>query len=196
VGTLPWGFDYNTEMAIQRGSVATDRVAAWAMHAAVGYKIPVSSLKKPRYVVECNFASGDANARDGVHGTFDTLYASGHNKLDLADQVGWKNIQHVRTGPEWTLGKKMSVSFKYSSFWLANAHDALYNSSGNALARRADGTAGRWVGQEFDAIATYTVRKGSEVGAGFGYLLPGTFLKLTTPGHSYSYPYVYYSTAF
>jgi hypothetical protein len=64
------------------------------------------------------------------------------------------------------------------------------------VARRANGTAGRWIGQEFDGMASYSTNKKSEMGAGFGYLLPGTFLKMTTPGHSYSYPYLYYSTAF
>lgn len=196
VGKLPLGFDYNTETAIQRGSLGTDGVAAWAAHAAIGHKIPAAALKQPRYVVEYNFASGDGNSKDGQHGTFDQLYPSGHNKLDLADQVGWKNIQHLRTGPEWKFTKKVSVSFKYSDYWLANAHDALYNSSGNVVARQANGTAGRWVGQEFDGMASYTTTKKSEIGAGFGYLLPGTFLKATTPGHSYSYPYLYYSTAF
>lgn len=93
--------------------------------------------------------------------------------------MGWKNIQHLRTGPEWKLRKKVSVSFKHSDYWLANAHDALYNSSGNVVARRANGTAGRWIGQEFDGMASYSTNNKSEIGAGFGYLLPGTFLKMT-----------------
>jgi hypothetical protein len=67
-------------------------------------------LGQPRYVAEYNFASGDGNSRDGVHGTFDQLYASGHDKLDLADQVGWKNIQNIRTGVDIKVKPKWSVS--------------------------------------------------------------------------------------
>jgi Alginate export len=196
VGKLPLGLDFNTETAIQRGSLGTNGLAAWAALAAVGYKIPVAALKLSHYFIEYNFASGDGNSKGGHHGMFDQLYPSGRNKLDLADQVGWKNIQHLRTGPEWKLAKRISGSFKYSDYWLANAHDALYNSRGNVVGRQVNGTAGRWVGQELDGMTSYSASEKSEIGAGFGYLLPGTFLKMTTPGHSYSYPYIYYSTAF
>lgn len=196
VGSLPARFDILSETALQRGSLGTNAVAAWAEHLVLGYKIPSARLKHTHYTVEYNFASGDANPRDNVHGSFDTLYASGHDKIAFADQVGWKNVQHFRTGPEVKVSKKLQVAFKYSDFWLANAHDALYNSSGNVVVARTNGTAGRWVGQEFDGTTTYTLNKTTEIGGGYGYLLPGTFLQLTTPGHSYHYPYLFYSTKF
>ena len=49
---------------------------------------------------EFNYALGDANPGDGVRGTFDQLYPTAHDKFGLADQVGWRNIHHVRTGLE------------------------------------------------------------------------------------------------
>lgn len=196
VGKLPLGFDYNSEMAIQRGSLGADRIASWASHLSMGYKIPRFAAPATRYIVEYNFASGDGNAKDGVHGTFDQLYATSHDKLDLADQVGWKNIQHFRTGPEFIISRRFASSIKYSDYWLANAHDALYNASGAVVTRSANGSAGRWVGQEFDGTLVYSLTRTSQLGGGFGYLLPGTFLKLTTPGRAYSYPYLYYSTSF
>ncbi len=46
-GKLPLGFDYGTEMDIQRGSLGSDQVKAWAGHWVAGYTI--ASLKyKPR----------------------------------------------------------------------------------------------------------------------------------------------------
>jgi hypothetical protein len=196
VGQLPLGFAYNSEVAMQRGSLGTDRLAAWASHLALSYKLPVKLLGQTRYIGEYNFASGDGNSKDGIHGTFDQLYASGHDKLDLADQVGWKNIQNIRAGVDVKFKPKWSVSIRYNDYWLADAHDALYNSSGTLVARRINGSAGRWVGQEFDGTTIYNINRISQIGAGYGYLLPGTFLQLTTPGHSYSFPYLFYSTAF
>jgi hypothetical protein len=195
-GKLPLGFDYDSEIAMQKGSLSTDSVSAWASHLQLGYKPESMGGLNMRYIVEYNFASGDKNSKDRVHNTFDQLYASGHDKLDLADLIGWKNIQHIRTGPEFTLSRKWSSSFKYSDYWLANAADALYNSSGSVVARSTKGTAGRWVGQEFDATLVYSPSKISQLGAGFAYLAPGTFLKLTTDGHGYAFPYLFYSTRF
>ena len=34
--------------------------------------------------------------------TFDQLYPTGHDKLGLTDQVGWRNIHHLREGIEIT----------------------------------------------------------------------------------------------
>jgi hypothetical protein len=195
-GKLPAGWDYGTEMAWQRGSLGSDGVSAWGGHWGIGYTVPSAKLKHLRYMAEYNFASGDSSSTDKVRGTFDQLYPSGHDKIELADQVGWRNIEHLRTGPEVPLTPKLKVSFKYSDMWLANSHDALYNASGNPIVTRLNGSAGRWVGQEFDGTAVYALTKVSQIGAGYGYLLPGTFLQTATPGHAYSYPYLFYNTKF
>jgi hypothetical protein len=193
VGKLPAGLSYNTEVAFQRGQLGADTVSAWGGHFQLGYNLPGVWSLHPKYIAEFNYASGDGNARDTSHGTFDTLYASGHDKIEFADQVGWKNVQEVRTGPDFKISKKLSTSVRYADLWLANAHDSLYAANGSAVASRANGTAGRWVGQEFDGTLVYTFDKKSQFGAGYGYLLPGTFLNMTTPGHSYNYPFLFYT---
>lgn len=196
VGKLPMGFDYNAEAALQHGSLATDSVDAWASHFQIGYTLSVWAAIHPKYVAEFNFASGDNNSKDRSHGTFDTLYASGHDKIEFADQVGWKNVEEIRTGLDFQLGKKLKTSLRYADIYLANAHDSLYASNGSAVVTRANGTAGRWVGQEFDGTCTYAVTKDAQLGAGYGYLLPGTFLKDTTPGKSFQYPFLFFTTKF
>ena len=97
---------------MQRGSLQTDRLGAWASYLALSHKLPFKILGQPRYVAEYNFASGNSNSRDGIHGTFDQIYASGHDKLDLADQVGWKNIQNIRTGVDIKVKPKWGVSIR------------------------------------------------------------------------------------
>lgn len=196
VGKLPGSLTYNSETAIQRGSLGTDSVAAWATHLELARSFPSIWKMQPKYVAEFNYASGDRDAKDARRGTFDTLYASAHNKIEFADQVGWKNVQEFRTGPDFKPHRKLLIALRYADIWLANAHDALYASNGSATVIRADGSAGRWVGQEFDGTATYSVSKTHQLGAGYGYLLPGTFLKGAAGGHAYSYPFLYYSASF
>jgi len=189
VGKLPSGFDYGVEMAWQTGSVATDAVNAWAGHWVVGRAF-TAALAKPRSFLEFNYASGDAHPTDGTRGTFDQLYPTGHDKYGLADQVGWKNVQHLRGGIELKPWRQWQVSSSYHAFWLASATDALYAANGAAVARSVAGTAGRFVGQEVDVQAAYTYSPQLQIGGGYATLAPGEFLKNTTPGASYRYGYL------
>lgn len=195
VGKLPANFDYGAEMAGQTGSLGADTIDAWAGHWLVGHTVPAVRYK-PRLVAEYNYATGDKNPRDGRRGTFDQLYPTGHDKYGLADQVGWRNIHHVRAGVELRPHPKWLLMPNYHSYWLASATDALYAASGVAIARVADGSAGRRVGQELDISAVYSLNKQTQIGAGFAHLFPGTFLKKATPGQGYSSPYVMVSHAF
>ena len=95
-GKLPARLDYGVEMAAQRGSLAQDDVSAWAGHWQIRESLPGKGAVK--LISEYNFASGDGNPTDGVRGTFDQLYPTGHDKLGLSDQVGWRNIHHLREG--------------------------------------------------------------------------------------------------
>jgi hypothetical protein len=189
VGKLPADFDYGVEMAAQIGSVATDDVKAWAGHWVAG-KTFTGAASKPRPFVEFNYATGDSNPTDGVRGTFDQLYPTHHDKLGLADQVGWKNVDHLRGGVELKPNAAWALSGSYHRFWLASATDALYGANGVAVARSTAGTAGRYVGQEIDAQAVYTYSPQLQIGAGYAHVLPGEFLKNTTPGESYSSTYL------
>jgi alginate export protein len=188
-GKLPRDVDYGLEMAAQTGSVATDDVRAWAGHWVTG-KTFTTAPARPRSFVEFNYASGDRNPKDGIRGTFDQLYPTGHDKLGLADQVGWKNVEHLRGGIELKPKPQWALSGSYHSFWLASATDALYAASGAPVARSVAGTAGRFVGQELDAQAVYTYSPQLQIGGGYARVLPGEFLKNTTPGESYQSTYL------
>ena len=99
-GKLPARLDYGVEMAMQRGSLAADSVNAWAGHWQIRESLPGAGAVK--LTSEYNFATGDDNPTDGARQTFDQLYPTGHDKLGLADQVGWKNVHHLREGFEFT----------------------------------------------------------------------------------------------
>ncbi len=78
----------------------------------------------------------------------------------------------------------------YHSWWLASATDGLYSASGALVARSAAGTAGSHVGQEIDAQVSFVYSPQLQIGGGYAHLVPGEFLKNTTPGRSYKAPYV------
>jgi hypothetical protein len=195
VGTLPHNFDYRTEVAFERGRLVQDHIQAWAGHWVAGYTFSRAAWK-PRLLAEYNYATGDGNSKDGRRNTFDQLYPSAHDMYGLADQVGWKNIQHVRSGVEWKVSPAWFMASRYSDYWLADAHDALYNTASAVVARSANGSAGRWVGQEIDFLTLYQPFKTTQIGAGLAHIFPGTFLKLTTPGRGYTAPYVFFNSQF
>jgi hypothetical protein len=180
--------DYGTEMAGQVGSLGPDRVRAWAGHWVAGYTIPGSTWRS-RFSGEYNYASGDRNPHDGVQGTFDVLYPSPHDQYGLCDQVGWRNIHDVRLGWDAKPVPKLGLIGNYHSWWLASARDALYAPTGAAVVRRLDGSAGRHVGEEIDIQASYTVTAQMQLAAGLGRIFPGGFLRKTTPGASYTFPF-------
>jgi hypothetical protein len=195
VGTLPGHFDYNTDLAFERGSVLKDSIDAWAGHWVLGYNMP-KLAGAPRVFAEYNYATGSASAKLGQRNTFDQLYSTAHDKYGLADQVGWKNIEHLRAGPEVKIYSRWSMAVRYSDYWLANAHDALYNTTNSVVAQLASGAGGRWVGQEVDFVNAIQLSKITSIGGGVSHIFPGTFLKAATPGQSYTAPYLFFQTKF
>ncbi|MBM3773850.1 MAG: hypothetical protein FJW37_01650 [Acidobacteria bacterium] len=145
VGKLPSNFDYGAEIAGQTGALGADRIGAWAGHWLLGHMAARLSYK-PRLIAEYNYASGDNDPRNGKRGAFDQLYPTPHDKYGLADQIGWRNIHHLRAGIEFKPRPKWMITSNYHSFWLASPGDALYAASGAAVARSATGSAGSFPG--------------------------------------------------
>ncbi len=187
-GKLPRRIDYGTEVVVQTGSLGADNVQAWAGHwqlrAGAPTRVPLGLTG------EYNYASGDADPTDGTRGTFDQLYPTGHDKYGLADQVGWRNIHHLRTGVDVTPMKALLLTASYHSWWLAERNDALYNAGGAVIARAVGGAINRHVGQEIDVQASRPITPQLQLSGGYAYIFPGAFLQQATPGASYGYPYV------
>ncbi len=194
-GALPAAFDYEIEMDRQTGSLGANSIHAWA-----GYWSLAKTLQglatAPRIFLESNYASGSKNPNGRSWGTFDEIYPSNHDKLDFADQFSRKNIQQVREGVEETIGKKWKLRETYENLWLATTHDALYASSG-AISIAADPKAtSRYLGQEVDFSAQYQVNESVAAGFGCARLFSGRFLKTTSLGKDYTYPFVYLTYRF
>jgi alginate export protein len=187
-GKLPAGLDYGVEMALQRGSLADDSISAWAGHYQMRESLPGAGAVK--LTSEYNFATGDKNPTDGTRATFDQLYPTGHDKLGLSDQVGWRNTHHLREGFEFSPLKATPISVNYQTWWLAEKTDGLYAANGNRIAFVAGGAASSHVGQEIDVQITRSLTPQLQLAGGYAHMFAGDFLKQATPGKSYSYPYV------
>ena len=187
-GRMPARLDYGVEMAIQRGSLGSEYVNAWAGHWQLRESLPGRGAVK--LTGEYNFASGDEDPADGVRGTFDQLYPTPHDKTGLADQIAWKNIHHARAGVEVSPFKATPVTVNYHSWWLAESRDAVYNVGNASLGRIAVGAPDRHVGQELDIQVTRAITPQIQLAGGYAHIFTGAFLEQTTPGASYSHPYV------
>lgn len=187
-GAMPFRFDYSTEMAIQRGSLATDRVAAWAGHWQL--RRSFSRFGAIKVSSEYNVASGDRDPVDGRRGTFDQLYPTPHDKYGLADQIGWRNLHHVRSGVELSPGAKLQITANHHSWWLNERRDGLYAASGALVTRVPAGAASRHIGHEVDVQVSRSLTPHLQLASGLAHIFPGGFLKETTPGSTTTFPYV------
>lgn len=188
-GTLPAGFDYDTEFDGQTGSLGSSSISAWAGYAAAG-KTFREVASAPRVFLEGNYATGTKNPAGHNWNTFDQLYPSNHDKLGFDDLVGRRNLVHFRAGVEEEPTKKWKLKEAFVGYWLATANDNLYASSG-AIEVAAHPGLNRHVGNELDLVAEYMLNKGLNFGFGYGRFFAGPFLKATTLGHDYGYPFAY-----
>jgi hypothetical protein len=191
VGKLPRGFDYDGELALQRGSWANDDIRSSATHLSLGWR--PSSVA--RFFVEHNFASGDDDPTDGRRGTFDQLYPTNHAKYGIADLQGWRNMHDVAVGLAASPRRQVLVTAAYHRFFLSTLTDAMYSAGGgkvvtNPLAGSRD------VGSEWDVTTTYTMSRTFAVQAGLAVFSSGDFLKATRQGGTVWKPYLMWTTKF
>jgi hypothetical protein len=186
-----WASDLSAEAAKQWGSIVSQKLSAWAGYAIVGMS-PAEWPLKPRFSAEFSYASGDQGQSPETVGTFDQLYPTNHSKYGIVDMVGWRNIQNLRLGAELNLMHGLKVSFDYHSFWLASAYDHLYASSGAVVVRGpVEGAVDRHVGQETDIMISFPVKRYLALGAGYGHLFAGPFLRDNTEGLGTSFAYFF-----
>lgn len=191
-GPLPKRFDYDVELAFQRGHSNTAGIQAWAGHYALGWRPAVS--RAPRVVAEVNHASGDHDPGDGRVSTFDQLYPTNHSKYGIADQIGWRNMREAMLGMALPAGK---VTFRTDvhHFWLASSMDALYSAGGGLSLLNREATS-RSVGTELDLQSTYALSNNLGIGAGVGMVWSGRYLLESGRSPRLLLPYVTWTVTF
>ena len=191
--SMEYGFDVATEVARQFGTFANNDVSAWGAYGILGYK-PPGWKASPRFSVEYQYGSGDRDPNDEETGTFDQLFPTGHLYQGTADRIGWRNVKDIRAGVTLQPAPKGSLTLDYFSFWLASRNDNLYAVNGSISVHTPDGGAANGhVGQELDAIVMWRPHGHIAIGSGFGYFIPGGFLKETSPGHRSTFGYLMFN---
>lgn len=194
-GTLAGNWDYDIEMNKQTGSLGPYTIDAWAGHWNAGYTFK-NAFGQPRLFAEYNYASGTKNPNGDTWGTHDQIYASAHDKMDFADQFGWKNIEDVRAGVDEKIAKRWTLTEVFDDFWLATKNDAVYASSGAiAIAAHPDASSSH-LGAELDLIAEFKQNKHLTYGFGLCHLFTGRYLDEATHGKDYNYPFAYATYGF
>jgi hypothetical protein len=185
---LPRQFSYSVEAAFQGGDQAGDDLGSRATSLRLG---PVLKQGPPgvRVFVEYDYASGDDDPADRKAGTFDQIFPSNHGKYGIADMMGLKNMHGLRVGVPLELSPRLSLNADYHSFWLASLQDALYRASGAAVIRNPDASS-KHAFQELDIYGVFKLAQPLDLLAGYAHILPGTFLKESTPGSATTYAYV------
>ena len=192
-GLGPW--DYNAALVRQWGQAAGADIQAWAGYAELGYSI--EARLNPRLYVHYNFGSGDKDPEDGRIGGFDNLYPTTAFLYGRANRVGWRNHKGLRLGSEFKPHSKLTLLLEFHSFWLVSKTDALYNAVGRmSVAPPPGGAQDAKVGNEVDAVFSVPLTDNFSLGGGLAHLLPGPFLKANSPGHAFTYSYLFTSYKF
>ncbi|MCC7229800.1 MAG: alginate export family protein [Fimbriimonadaceae bacterium] len=170
---------FEAEGALQVGKNLGKDQRAWALHTKI-----VSNQKSFKPYLEFNAASGGSDSSENR--AFDNLYPTNHGKFGIADMCGWKNIEHLAVGTDYSVNKNLNLKVSWNHFRLQDAGDAWYgasgapNSHGGVPFKDPTGASGRELGSEFDFDATYTFSKNWSVSSGLAIFNPGGYVQNLT----------------
>jgi hypothetical protein len=154
-------------------------------------------LFHPTFWVYYDYATGSQNPLNGrYYTTFNQLFAFGHHYLGWLDLVGRQNIQDFNAHLYLFPTKFTRFWLQYHHFESANAHDALYNASGKAIAWSPTGAAGSNVGDELDFIVNFHTSATSDFMVGYSHLFPGLFLLRTATANPSDQVFAQYTLRF
>jgi hypothetical protein len=131
--------------------------------------------------LEFDYSSGDDNAADGTHGTFDNLFPTNHKFYGSMDLVSLQNIQDLGVNLTLKPTPRLSVALMGNALWLSDTHDNFYAVTGGARPAPYAANASRdnFVGTELTAVAGYAVTRFAQVEAGYGHFFVGDYVSQT-----------------
>jgi hypothetical protein len=182
--------DYSVEAVREGGIDHPDPIHAWAMTGGAAYEFRTLPIR-PRVFAQYDFASGTNDPAEGIHRTFDTIYPTAHDRFGILDLFGWQNVQSWRAGATIAPHRRLTVTGQYLDFRVASANDAVYNTSGGAIAySTVPARFGTHLGEEGDVYAWYELNRHLNIGAGYGAFGSGSYLAHITTAHGYSSAYI------
>ncbi len=189
-------WDWEIELAGQFGDFRGADHTAFASHVEVGYSFDYAWT--PRAALAYNYATGDDDATDGDHGTFDNLYPTNHIHYGQADLFSWRNMHDI----------ELEVSAKPHEQWKAigEVHfflldepdsDAWYHAGGGALRMAAPGTdPDSFVGTEVDLKVQYQVCDWFKVEGGYSHFFAAGYVNDTGEDDDLDWGYLQATASF
>ena len=186
-GLGPW--DYNIAVANQSGRLGAAGIQAWGGYAEAGYTL--DHPRRPRFYAQYTIGSGDSDPNDGVVGGFVDVYPTAHAFYGYNDLVGWRNIQNLRLGAEFSGHGKLRLRLDYHSFRLLDANDGLYQVAGRlSVPAPTGGAEDKDVGDEINVTVQAPLTPILSLAGGVGHFFPGPFVEANSPGHGHTFSYL------
>ena len=165
--------DYTLEAHGQFGDYGGQDQKAWAFAGRTGYTCKEVAWT-PRFGVEYDFASGDDDATDNDHETFDNLYPTNHwqGNYGFIDLISWQNLHDFRGNIKVAPTSKMTVQVDYHYYLLDEEEDGWYLANGSlATARPTGGFTSNDdnLAQEVDLTVSYDLYKNVKILAGYSW---------------------------
>jgi hypothetical protein len=187
-------WDYTLDLMGQLGNFRDPRAGApaerldheaYAVVAQGGYTF-TDAWSTPRLGLEYAHGSGDSDAHDGRHGTFENLFPTNHKFYGYMDFFSLQNLHDFRAIFQMKPHSRVSLALEGHAFLLADTHDSLYTAAGTARGGTAatPGTGygvnpgyGSYVGSELDLVSGYAVTRFAQLEAGFGHFFVGDYVR-------------------
>ncbi len=166
------------ESAFQFGKFNDQDHSAYMFHLGGEYR--VEPLNNSIFGVAYNFASGDDDATDDKHKTFDNLYPLNHAYYGYMDLFSLQNIRNLELTAKTKLLQKATIRLAMQNFWLADAENDVWYNAGLGKINRPDVQKGisSHVGTEIDVTVKYPlINKRLVLVGGYSVLIAGDYIK-------------------
>ena len=169
---------WNLEAAVQSGTFAGHRRAAWGIGGEVGYRFTQAPLR-PDLRLAADAISGDDDPDDPNLGTLNPLFPRGKYFVSQSP-IGPRNLIQLRPSIAIHPHKDVELSLSGSAYWRQSTGDGIYAISG-ALVRSGRGSDARFIGTQAEIAVAWQATPELNLAASVGVFDPGPFFRETGP---------------
>ncbi len=197
-GKTPIGdhcWDYDTVLAGQWGKAAGDTIQAWMWSGDTGYTL-ANCPWKPRIGIGLDYASGDDDPFDDIHGTFNQMFPLGHAYFGYLDQIGRQNLWAQNVNLTVKPHQRVTSRLAWHTFWTDKNRDALYHAGGAPVRRSPRGNVGDEIGHELDFTLNWKVDPHASLLFGYSHMWASDFITGTGSSEDPDLFYLQYTYKF
>lgn len=169
------GWDWDWEAAFQFGVFQDAQIRAWTMATDTGYTF-VDLPWRPRFGLKADIASGDANPRDGVLGTFNALYPKAPYFTE-AGLVAPANLIDLYPSVRVQPAPGLTLEFGWDVLWRQRTADAFYQPAPFAPLRGTAGGGSAFIGHQTQLAARWVVDRHVELRAWYVHFFAGDTIR-------------------